>query len=139
MSDDQSKINSYPFHEFHHDHHHHHTMLLEGFAFPIVTDHTNFNPFIYNHPQHPPLQNPNQFDHHINFLQESGTSTTSGRDGGGGGDSIPLTPNSSASFSSQENGVEEDSSMINKHAQTRVCEDGDGKSKNVYVLIFFNF
>lgn len=167
MSDDQSKnniINPYPFYEFHHGHHHHHTMLSEGFSFPIITDHhtTNFNPFMqYNHPQQ---QNPTQFDH-INFLQgavgyntlsagldsvcnnnsisndqaaAAGTSTTASGGGGGGGDSyVPLTPNSSASCSSQEAGVEEDSSKSNKDVQTKACGDEDGKSKNVYV--FFNF
>lgn len=144
MSDDQSKnniINSYPFYEFHHDHH---TMLSDqGFAFPIVTDHhtTNFNPFMqYN-------QNPTQFDH-INFLQGYNTlsagldhsneaaaaGTTSGGGGGGGGggsDNVPLTPNSSASCSSQEAGVEEDSSKSKKDVQAKACGDGDGKSKNV--------
>lgn len=160
MSDDQSKnniINSYPFYEFHHDHH---TMLSEGFAFPIVTDHhtTNFNPFMqYNHPLH---QNPTQFDH-INFLQgyntlsagldhsneaaaAGTTSTTSGggggRGGGGGGsDNVPLTPNSSGSCSSQEAGVEEDSSKSKKDVQAKACGDGDGKSKNVYVFFLFAY
>ncbi|KAL1560542.1 WRKY transcription factor 28-like [Salvia divinorum] len=144
MSNDQNKINSYPFFEFHHDHdHHHHTMLSEGFAFPIVTDH--YNPFMYNLLQQQ-QQNPTEFQfqgyntldspspcnntRNSNDLAIEGAAAGGGG-GGGGGDSFPLTPNSSASISSQEAGVEEDSSKSKKEVETRACEEGDAKSKNV--------
>ncbi|XP_057763806.1 WRKY transcription factor 28-like isoform X2 [Salvia miltiorrhiza] len=135
MSNDPNKINPYyPFFEFDHDHvDHNHTMLSEGFAFPIVTDHNNFSPFMY--------QNPNEF-HHIlqgyntlsppldppplcNNTSNNSNDVAGGSGGdGGGGENIPVTPNSSASISSQEAGAEEDSSKSKKDVR-------DGKSKNV--------
>ncbi|KAI3457060.1 hypothetical protein Pfo_013723 [Paulownia fortunei] len=150
--------NSHPYYSFHQDH----TMLSEGFAFPIITDH-NYNPFMYNH-QQPPLQNPTEFDHpsHMSFsnclqgaveyntlstafdlscsssevaIYNNSHSNEVVREAAAGSSGAaaenPPTPNSSASFSSQEAGVEEDSSKSKKDLQPKVCEEGDGKSKNV--------
>ncbi|KAG6416807.1 hypothetical protein SASPL_124247 [Salvia splendens] len=126
MSNDQNKIiNSNPFFEFHHDHE------SEGFAFPIVTDH--YNPFMYNLPQHH-HQNPTEFQfqgyntldappspcnttRNSNDPAVEAAAGSGGAGGGGGGDSFPLTPNSSASISSQEAGVEEDSSKSKKESR----------------------
>ncbi|KAK6157094.1 hypothetical protein DH2020_011342 [Rehmannia glutinosa] len=134
----------------------------QGFAFPITTDQNyNINPFVYNNYQ-PPLQNPNQFDHdpnnsHISFSNSllssafdmSNCSTSSEvaicnniisssnievvkEKLIGGGENNPETPNSTASFSSQEGGVEEDSSKSKKDLKLKACEEGsDGRSKNV--------
>lgn len=168
--------NSYPYYALHQDHH---TMLSsEGFAFPIVTDHNFINyPFMYNHHQQPPLQNPTEFDQHpshisfSNCLQgavEYNTLSTAfdlscspsevaicndnsnsnnevvmeaaaGTSTSAAAADNPLTPNSSASFSSQEAGVEEDSSKSKKDLQPKACEEGDGKSKNVYVYFSWCF
>ncbi|KAK6135001.1 hypothetical protein DH2020_031285 [Rehmannia glutinosa] len=161
--------NSYPY-NFSFDH----TMLSsdQGFAFPITTDQNyNINPFMYNNYQ-PPLQNPNQFDHHdpnnshisfSNSLQgavEYNSTLSSAFDVSncstssevaicnntinsnmeavakekliGGGEINPETPHSTASFSSQDGGVEEDSSKSRKDLKLKACEEGsDGRSKNV--------
>ena len=119
MSNDQNNIsNSNPFFEFHHDHDH------QGFAFPIVTD--QYNPFMYNLPQQH-HQNPSEFHFQgYNTLDAPPSPCNSFR----------LTPNSSASISSQEAGVEEDSSKSKKEVEMRACEEGDAKSKNiVYVFL----
>lgn len=134
MSNDQPK-NSNPFFEFHHESNDHHSILSQGFSIPTVT---NFNPFMYNHPLQPPLQNPNEFDFLQGAVEYNTLSAPNEASGGSGGgrESIPMTPNSSASFSSQEAGAEEDSSSKSKK-DVKTSEEADGKSKNVYVLFFF--
>lgn len=144
MSENKNSCN--PYHALlHHDQ----TKSSEGFAFPIITDlHHNFNPFtMYNHVQ-PPLQNPSdQFNDHMSFsncLQGAVEYNTLSAafdlscSSHGGADNIPVTPNSSAaSFSSQEvAGGEEDSSKSKRDVQPNVCEDGEGRSKNIVYVQF---
>ncbi|KAL8507922.1 hypothetical protein ACS0TY_018466 [Phlomoides rotata] len=145
MSENKNSYN--PYHALHDQDHQ--TKFSEGFAFPIITDH-DFNPFtMYNHVQ--PLQNPSDDMSFSNCLQGAVEYNTlsaafdlscsqsdhvgAGRSStiSGGADNIPVTPNSPASFSSQEIGGEEDSSKNTRDLQLNACEDGEGKSKNVKV------